>query len=350
MVRNLCLKMGKFKKKIIFSTLLVVGFFLSAVYKPLLAQTPATVSVSPTNNKATVGGTKTINITVSNAVNIAGFGGTLKYDPAVVKVNAVTDVTLGSFLGAGGSLLPVTIDNTAGTVIFGGYILANTGVSGSGTLVSITLTAVGAGTSTLTLQDVSLGTADIPPQEQPSTTSGGTITVGANPSATPPATGVLLRMSPEGMFKNVGDQSVDIEFQKTPSGQTLSFPNRRITYESNKNYITSEPLVNSSLTNGDYNILINGPKHLTKKFFSIQVTNGQIIDVSTPALLTGDIEDDNIINALDFNTLINNFGCKPNVTPVGKSCSPLSADLDFNATVDIFDYSYLVKNYNEVGD
>jgi len=313
----------------------------------------ATVSVSPSSNSVSVGTTKVINIQISNAQNIAGFNAVLKYDPEVVKLNSTTDVVLGSFLSKNGATpyaVPTTIDNSAGTVKFGGFIISTTGVSAGGTLASITLTALAGGTSNLTLQNVTLGTADVPPAEQQNSLINGSITVTATPPPTPPPDGVLLRMSLEGMLKNVGDKFVDITFFKSPSGPEVAFPNQRITYYGNGKYITLNELVNANLTPGTYNISVNGPVHLTKKFFSKEIVHGTIVDISTPAQLAADIVDDNIINALDFNVMVNNFGCKPGVNPSGKSCSPLPSDMDFDQDVDIFDYSYLVANYSEVGD
>jgi len=94
---------------------------------------------------------------VDDVTNLGGYQFTINFDPGVLHATGSSD---GGFLGSTGrTVSPLTpqIDNTAGKISVGAFSLgSNDGPSGSGKLAVITFSAVGGGTSALTLSDVQL--------------------------------------------------------------------------------------------------------------------------------------------------------------------------------------------------
>jgi hypothetical protein len=103
-------------------------------------------------------------VLVSGITDLFAFQYSLSFNPALLQA---TDVTEGSFLTPGGSTFfgGGTIDNTAGIIAFTFDTLVGAvpGVSGSGTLASISFNAVGAGTSTLSFTDVAFYNSALAP-------------------------------------------------------------------------------------------------------------------------------------------------------------------------------------------
>lgn len=199
----------------ILSWLNILFFSLLLLFpKEAFAQTTATLSVSPTNSTITnVGDTATPTFQVTAAERLGHFEFYVHYDPLVVQVASTSDVAEGSFLSSTGrtvTLLPPEIDNVAGNVKVGASSFgAADGPSGSGTLLSITFTAQGSGTSSIDIQNVLLVNSDPVPVVQPSTEVNGTITVG-----TPPTCACTLDLPPTPISLYVG-QSVDLTASHT---------------------------------------------------------------------------------------------------------------------------------------
>jgi hypothetical protein len=153
----------------------------------------ATLSISPSSSSiSSIGGTRTVNVNVANAVKLGGFEFEVHYNPSIVKVNSTSNVTLGSFLGSSGrsaTFLTPVVDNVNGVVKVGAFSFGSVnGPSGSGTLASITFTGAGNGTSSLNIQNILLSSSDTTPVNQPTVTQNGSITVGSGgPTNTPTA-------------------------------------------------------------------------------------------------------------------------------------------------------------------
>jgi ligand-binding sensor domain-containing protein len=100
----------------------------------------------------TVGDSFTSSISLSAVQNLAGFEFDLTFDPAVLQVRSAV---LGDLLGSTGRLtatLGPIVENTTGTLAFGGYTSDGaSGVSGDGILAHIGFHAVSTGTSSLDL-------------------------------------------------------------------------------------------------------------------------------------------------------------------------------------------------------
>jgi hypothetical protein len=133
-----------------------------------------TLSLSfPDSNVVRVGDTFEVDVDLSGAVNLGGFEFDLGYDPNVVQVD---HVYMGNGLDAQdrtvGQLGPRDVH--ASTVAFGGYSYGSGAGSNGGLMAHVIMTAVGEGTSSLTLQNAH--TADTAAQPMTPTLSSGSVT------------------------------------------------------------------------------------------------------------------------------------------------------------------------------
>jgi len=149
---------------------------------------PVTVRIAPAASSVEAEAVFTVDIVIEDVEDLGGFEFDLTYDPAIVQV---TDVSLGPFLGSTGrntGTIGPEIDNTTGRVSFGAFSFGTElGPSGTGTLATITLSAAGAGTSLLDLQNTQV-TDTQGNLQTPVTEEDGTVTVVASPTPTPTAT------------------------------------------------------------------------------------------------------------------------------------------------------------------
>jgi general secretion pathway protein D len=148
-------------KKVTFAALFIV--FLSSTLPIHEAMGQATtLSVQPTNSFGiNLGDTFSINITVSNVIDLDGWQFNLYYESAVLNATSYSE---GPFLQTGGATTFFSVvnftdhyDDTFGVVGLNCLRFSiPTGVDGSGTLAAITFKAVGSGPSVLHFGDAFL--------------------------------------------------------------------------------------------------------------------------------------------------------------------------------------------------
>lgn len=120
---------------------------------------PATLRFAPAGAVLGVGEVVTLTVEVAGAQDLGGFQFDLTdYDPSVVQIE---NMGLGTFLGSTGrmtGLLGPQIDNANRKAVMGGYSYAQakSGASGDGPLAWVRLRKVGAGSSSLTLDQTML--------------------------------------------------------------------------------------------------------------------------------------------------------------------------------------------------
>lgn len=121
-----------------------------------VVQVVTTIEVSPSNMTVWVCDTFTVNITVSNVVNLYTWEFNMTFDPAAMECLSVEE---GPFLKLGGTtaFTPPTINNTAGTINGANCTLTVPfPVTGSGTLANVTFHCKGKGQSLLMFSYTSL--------------------------------------------------------------------------------------------------------------------------------------------------------------------------------------------------
>jgi len=146
-----------------------------------------TVRIEPASKSVQPGQAFTVSVMVDGAVDLGAFQFEMRYDPAVVTAS---NVGLGLFLGSTGrtaQAIGSDVDNVAGLVKSAAFSFGDrAGPQGTGVLAVITLTAVGSGRSTLSLQNVLV--TDTMANVLPASVRGGTVVVAApTPTPTPTA-------------------------------------------------------------------------------------------------------------------------------------------------------------------
>jgi hypothetical protein len=134
---------------------MVMSSLAVLVAAPACASPQTTVYVAPSTMTVTAGQTFSVNIEISDVVDLYGWEFTLKWNPTFLDVLNVTE---GEFLKSGGDTFfwPI-MNNTEGYILVDCTLIGNiTGVNGSGTLAIVELKAESAGQSILDLYDTKL--------------------------------------------------------------------------------------------------------------------------------------------------------------------------------------------------
>jgi hypothetical protein len=154
-------------------TLLLLAISSRLSIPPLSAQpATATVSVVPSSVVASVGQNFSVDITAANVSNLYGWEFWLSWNSSLLNVSSVIE---GPFLKAGGgsnTFFYYTLNSTGGSLVADCTMLGQvSGVSGSGTLSTITFKVENAGECPLDLYNATL--VDPSNIDIPSTVSGG---------------------------------------------------------------------------------------------------------------------------------------------------------------------------------
>ncbi|MBI3486091.1 hypothetical protein HY025_04080 [Candidatus Daviesbacteria bacterium] len=103
----------------------------------------------------------------------------------------------------------------------------------------------------------------------------------------------------------------------------------------------------AGLTIGNtYLAYLKGPAQIaSSSAFVVQPASANLNSGTPLTLLTGDLNEDNIINSLDYGLAKNNFGTT-------SSSANWNANMDFNldGIINVIDLGYIRKNLNKVGD
>jgi hypothetical protein len=135
-------------------------FFLVAFFAIFLAAIPIrtladSVSIQPSTESVSVGNSFTLNVDITSVTDLYDFQFDIGFNPYVLSVTGITE---GSFLPGGGStfFIPGAIDNVSGSIAFNADTLLGPGpgVNGSGTLLTVDFTAIGSGSSDVTLANL----------------------------------------------------------------------------------------------------------------------------------------------------------------------------------------------------
>jgi hypothetical protein len=98
----------------------------------------------------------------------------------------------------------------------------------------------------------------------------------------------------------------------------------------------------NGLTPGLYDIEVKHAQSLSRKAMSVNLVGGANSPINFGTLLTGDADNNNTIDVVDYNAVVTWFGKRPS--------DPLvNPDFDGNNKVDIADYNWVLTNFNRSG-
>jgi len=161
------------------------------VLAPKRTLADSVVSIQPSTDSVSLGNSFTLDVDIAGVTDLYDWQFDVDFNPAVLSVTGITE---GSFLSGGGTtfFLPGTIDNVGGSITFNADTLLGPppGVNGSGTLATLDFTAIGNGSSPITLANVIL--QDSNGDNIDFTTDNGTVNVGGTTAAPEPSSLLLL--------------------------------------------------------------------------------------------------------------------------------------------------------------
>jgi hypothetical protein len=158
-----------------------------------VAQAVPIISVQAPTVPIAIGDTVTVNIVISDVVDLYGFQFDLIFDPTVLA--AAADPVEGNFLLGGGSTIFIagTVSGSTISATAGSLLTAIDGVSGNGILASFSFSAIGSGTGAFSIAEIILLDSRLNFIE--SSATGGAVTVlPASTSVPEPATPALLML------------------------------------------------------------------------------------------------------------------------------------------------------------
>jgi hypothetical protein len=158
---------------------LLLCLSISACSFPRISAASTAVAVDPSISTVNVGDAFSVNVNVTDVVNLTAWQLNIYYLKALVNC---TDLAEGDFLKAGGeTYFGQTINNnynsTHGRILAYSTLLGMISVNGGGVIVNATFKAVSGGRTALELVNTQLTDEKIPPQPIPHVDSGGTVII-----------------------------------------------------------------------------------------------------------------------------------------------------------------------------
>jgi hypothetical protein len=299
--------------------------------------------VAPSEAQITHGVNFNLDIGVLNVTDLYAYDMILRFDPSLLQVY---DVTEGSFLKSGGTtkVFLNEVNQTEGTLQYVVTLLsAPTGVNGSGTLFTVTLTSdlVNNGTSTLSFQNTTELTDSHVNLIQPYDTEESSITVVDVAQAT---CNVMVGET-EYTILMVSNSSV-------PLGEHLLYDDSNKTLTFNLTGPSGYPgfcnvTIPKQVMNGTYAILVNGTavaytqtENATHYILNFTYSQG-FNQIKVLLTIWGDINGDRKVSLQDLVLLANAYGSTPGSPRWDARC-----DVYRDNRISLQDLVVLALNYN----
>lgn len=135
------------------------------------------------------------------------------------------------------------------------------------------------------------------------------------------------------------------------NGQIVLTKSGIVNFQSGNGNFTGTIDMGTTLTSGSYSVKVKGTQYLNKLIPGIQsITAGTTNTMPQATLVTGDVNNDNKLDILDYNIII---GCYSDFAPA-QSCTAdqkLAADLTDDGNVNQFDYNLFLRDLStQAGD
>jgi hypothetical protein len=297
----------------------------------------ATVSVVPSLVTVTVGQDFSINVTISNVVDLYGWEFRLNWTASLIDpVNAAE----GPFLKAGGSTIFTYETNaTAGSVLVDCTLLGNIpGVSGSGTLAILTFQVKSAGQSPLNLNNVTLINSleqSIPNQE-----------VSGNGHFVYPSHDVAITNVVSS--KTIVGQGFSTSIIVTAADQGIYTETFKVTAYANATVIASQNITLSSGNAGTITFTWNTTSFARGKYTikayawpvpgETDTADNTFVDGTVQVAKKGDLNGDGSVDVLDLIVVAKALGTHP-----GDPKYNPNADINGDGEIDVLDLIIVAK-------
>ena len=130
----------------------------------------------------------------------------------------------------------------------------------------------------------------------------------------------------------------------TLSNQLIASGTGTITYNTTTgNYIGEVP-IQSGFPSGQYTMKVKADTHLRKLVSGVQsITSGKKNDITSVALVAGDVNNDNVLNILDYNLLLNCYSDLGPATNCALETQKDNSDLNDDGAVNQTDYNLFLR-------
>jgi hypothetical protein len=307
----------------------------------------AEVTVDPSASIAKVGDVFSVNVNVTNVVNLTAWQLNIYYLNAVI--NCIT-VAEGPFLETGGETyfgqnITNNYNSTYGRVLAYSTLLGMTSVNGSGVILTVTFEALSEGNTALELANTQLADEKVPPQQIPHRDLGGTVIVTeADHDIT------VTNITSDKIFIGQGYSSNITVTIGNLGGYTETF---NTTVYADQTAIDTP--INTTLTSGSFtaftftwsttgfaygNYTLSGYAWLTPGETNTANNNSTsgVVTVTIPGDINGDGTVD-IYDAILLSNAFNSFAGGPNWNP--------NADINGDGIVDIYDAIIVAGHFGQ---
>jgi hypothetical protein len=318
---------------------------------PLAHPTAATLDFNPGYNVSLIGQQLTVNVTVSNVVDLSSLQLALAFNPEILNCTGLWgwNASDGFFAGHDVFTSDPVIDNAIGRITTGCALIGQIGVSGSGKLCTVQFRVLSLGVSTLKLVDVmsQKGTYLLDPVYNiiPFVVNVGVVEAVAS-GFTQNSFNVTQNM--QTFTVGIRTNSTVTDFYFNSSYKELSYNATASDGTAGASIVT----VPKALLNGTLLALVDNvpireyasamgtlPENETCSFTYFTYPQSTR-NIKIRLTLTGDLNGDRIVDIRDVALVARAYGTMPG----SPRWTPL-ADLDNNHIVDIRDIAYVSKNY-----
>lgn len=313
-----------------------------------------TVYVDPPSYTEKVGNLFTVNVSISDEMDLYGWQVGVAFNSSILQAINVTE---GEFLkrkGVSTLWAPGNINNTEGTIAFSGGSLTGPpyGLNGTGQLMAITFNVTGPGTTSIHLTDgillnSTLATMDAVFKDG-TITGGGVAITKVKPAKTVVGQGFLCRINVtvtnKGDFTETFNTTAYADLVVPPIVDEIIIGTITVTLDPGNSTTLLFTWNTTGVAKGDYTI----SGYATPVQGEIGTTDNTYIDGNVTVAMIGDITGpdgwpDGKVDIRDIATIARHFGCNK-----GDLCYVPNYDLNCDGKIDIRDIATAAIHFGEV--
>lgn len=318
---------------IVLLVIITVVAYRQGWISPKAAGTGATLALSPATGSKTLNSIFPVAIILNtNSQDTAGTDVILNYNPLDLEVQDADAVTAGVQIQAGtlyASYPANSVNSTTGKIYFSGIITpgATSGYTGTGTLATINFKVLRvAAASAVTFSFTVGATNDSNVTTRVNPTDILETVTNASFALVPPDVSATIRLQLQGRTNHSSTATALRIYQTGTTTQVF----QKLDIATDATGSASITISGVAAGNYDYKIKVND--YLVKAITNTGLSNPLTLDFGI--LKAGDLNDDNIVNSLDFSLLISKWGL-----------TDIAADINQDGIVNTVDFSFLNTNW-----